>query len=45
MNEEIVRWKVNEGLLSSLLEIKSNQNKPIKKGFTKCLKYIYNYKA
>jgi hypothetical protein len=45
MNEEIVRWRVNDHLLERFLEIKKNELKPVKRGFAKWLKYIYSYKA
>jgi hypothetical protein len=37
-------WNVNYDLLDRLLQIKENQNKPIKRGFKNWLRYIYNYK-
>jgi len=41
---DIITWRVNYDLLDRLLQIKENQNKPIKRGFKNWLKYIYNYK-
>ncbi len=39
-----LEWNANNDLLDRLLQIKENQNKPIKRGFKTWLKYIYNYK-
>jgi hypothetical protein len=39
-----LEFNVNEDLLKRVLEIKSNQQKPIKRGFKKWLNYIYQYK-
>ena len=45
MNEEIITWRINENLLSRILEIKNNERKPLKIEFAEWLRYIYNYKA
>jgi hypothetical protein len=39
-----LEWNVNYDLLNRLLEIKENQNKPIKRGFKTWLKYIRTWK-
>jgi hypothetical protein len=41
---ERVQWAVNDALLERILIIKESQQRPLKKGFKKWLKYIYNYK-
>jgi hypothetical protein len=40
-----LEFNVNEELLKRVLEIKLEQQKPIKRGFKKWLMYIYKYKS